>query len=150
MAKAARFLKGNQMLAFPKITAQSIDKRERSRIEADCERLFSQIVRARDGYHCQWCTSKTGNVGAHHIVPRSLCNLRGHYDTKNGMALCDHCHIVRVQMDPEAYFDFRDRWLSARGLSYENLRIEFSQRNKTSLGDLVTIRTILKQRLAAL
>jgi hypothetical protein len=63
-------------------------KREMDRLEY---RLWRESVFMRDGFMCQSCHEKGGNLHADHIKPwRSFPELR--YELSNGRTLCVGCH----------------------------------------------------------
>ena len=112
-----------------RITAQSI----RSTWIQLCLCLWGLIIVKRDKV-CQWCYgSKCGNarLGGHHIVSRSLTlgDKLAWFDESNGMALGWFCHN-NIKHQPDEYIRFRDKWLAAKELNYESLRLTYSTINK--------------------
>lgn len=67
---------------------------------------WRKYVFERDNYACQLCGKESeGDIQAHHIVPMknnlSLC-----LDKKNGITLCESCHIHRVNNHEYEYKDY--------------------------------------------
>jgi hypothetical protein len=110
-----------QALAFPKSCSSSKNNKQ---IKNECTRVWREIVFKRDNYQCQWCNSRF-DLTAHHIVPRSVSNILGYYDPKNGMTLCFNCHLTRMVYKPKEYLIFRNSWLRARSISHLDLLFEF-------------------------
>lgn len=61
-------------------------------VKASCDRAWSQLVRARAGYHCERCgaTPEESQLHAHHVDGRNNHRLR--FDPRNGVCLCARCH----------------------------------------------------------
>jgi len=86
--------------------------------------MWSESVRQRDGYACQWCLQDgRRNVSlkhhAHHIVPRSVSGTTGAFDVDNGITLCYPCHLFRLKSYIDEYIEFRNKWLA------ENIYIDY-------------------------
>jgi 5-methylcytosine-specific restriction endonuclease McrA len=64
--------------------------------------LFSKACFKIYGDKCEVC-GKQGH-GVHHFFPRSISAFL-RFNTKNGIILCYHCHIIRIhsQGDPRVY-----------------------------------------------
>lgn len=54
------------------------------------DKLFSQWVRARSGWHCECCNSADGQLDCAHIVGRR--NRQTRWDDQNAICLCRNCH----------------------------------------------------------
>lgn len=87
---------------------------------------WSEYVRKRDKYICQWCGRHEEPANAHHIVAKSICQNAGRFEVENGMTLCVHCHMNLVPTMHDEYVVFRDKWLAARGLNYFDLRAKYN------------------------
>jgi len=111
------------------------------------KKLWSSIIRNRDGYKCQWCGKVSNKNHAHHIVAKSLSNPLGFYDLRNGMTLCYRCHIFRLKSETDEYIELRDVWLKKRKLNYGELRQEFGKKVKLFLDDYLVIFHKLKKVL---
>ena len=88
------------------------------------DKLWSELVRARDGDKCAICGAEK-NVQAHHLVDRVIKILR--HRLENGISLCPGCHkfnrrlsahrgvvpfVVRLQLQEPLKFDWvMDHWL---------------------------------------
>jgi len=101
--------------------------------------IWSRLVRHRDGYVCQWCSKVHKNNHAHHIVAKSMCGVIGLFDLRNGMTLCYRCHMFRLKSEVDEYIVVRDRFLKKHGLTYDQLREEFSKITKWILDDYLVI-----------
>lgn len=66
-------------------------RKARRRIELECDKLWSQIVKARAEYSCEKCKRK-GYLNAHHVITRSVKVLR--WEVDNGVCLCPGCHTL--------------------------------------------------------
>jgi len=119
-----------------KITKKSVQKL--------LKKLWSNVVRTRDGFACQWCGKVSNRNHAHHIVAKSLCNKIGFYDPRNGMTLCFRCHIVRLKSEVDEYIAFRDKWLARRSMNYVDLRKEYMQKSNMILDDYLAMLHNLK------
>ena len=72
---------------------------------------WSKCVRTRDGYRCQHCGSKR-RPEAHHIIPRSVSNHIGMFDTNNGITLCkEPCHNHWVKVHRASFNEWVDEYL---------------------------------------
>ena len=87
--------------------------------------LWSEYVRKRDKFTCQWCGKHEEPANAHHIVAKSICQNAGRFEVENGMTLCVNCHMNKVPTMHDEYVSFRDKWLSGRGLNYFDLRCKY-------------------------
>lgn len=54
---------------------------------------FRDEVFARDGYMCVWCSTPSGNLNAHHLLPWAS-NPDKRFDVLNMVTLCRECHIT--------------------------------------------------------
>lgn len=65
-------------------------KRKQSQIDKrECDRLFSLIVRKRDG-RCVWCGTTTKPLDCSHLYSRRYISIR--CDELNAVAKCKSCH----------------------------------------------------------
>ena len=78
-------------------------KRKKETIAKINRRLFkkwSEAVRARDNFTCQYCgikrgdllNNKTAKIDAHHILPRAIKDNPLKFDIQNGISLCPKHH----------------------------------------------------------
>lgn len=80
-------------------------KTKRSSERAYADRLWSQLIKQRDGM-CRRCGSQSNALEAAHIIPRRSLSVR--YDPMNGLALCAAtCHRAfdGWQFDREAFIE---------------------------------------------
>ena len=84
-------------------------KPKRSTLKAKCDRLWSQIIRARG--HCELSGKDgiacAGNLQAAHLIGRRFHNTR--WDLANGWALCQAHHVYYTHR-PEAWFLLLEDW----------------------------------------
>lgn len=64
------------------------------RLKKQCDILWSQCVRTRDG-RCALC-GKQDSLNAHHWVHSKAQGNRHRWDVRNGISLCYTCHIYKV------------------------------------------------------
>ena len=77
-----------------------VKKPNRKKLILEADKLWSSIIRARDG-KCIYCGSKI-HLNAHHIFSKARHgNLR--WNTDNGITLCAKCHIYGVHVNPAPY-----------------------------------------------
>lgn len=75
-------------------------KQSRKRLIAIADKLWADLIKARDG-KCIYCGSSI-NLNAHHIFTKSRHgNLR--WNTDNGVTLCAKCHTFGVHINPAPY-----------------------------------------------
>jgi len=118
----------------------------RTSIKKKLHKVWSLLVRHRDGYRCQWCGKVHKNNHAHHIVARSICSIPGHFDVRNGMTLCYRCHMFRLKSEVDEYIVVRDKFLKKHKINYDDLRYEFSKHPKWILDDyLVKLNELTKK-----
>ena len=122
-------------------------KQERKQLEKECLRIWSEIVRKRDGC-CQHCGRKERGQ-AHHIISRTrlqrMKNQTGKYDTRNGVRLCQPCHFYWLKDYCDEYSDWLDKWLATKGMWIGGLLALYSVPGKV---DLRVTLIALKQELA--
>lgn len=63
--------------------------RKSKAIQAEADRLFSLVIRARDG-KCRRCLRSDVALQCHHLIPRVYRKVR--YEPDNAAALCYGCH----------------------------------------------------------
>lgn len=59
--------------------------------EKELDKLWSLVVRTRDGFRCQYCNVKSTRIQPHHIFARWHKSTR--WESKNGICLCNPHHI---------------------------------------------------------
>ena len=143
-----RFSKRKQLGARARNKLGESPQKQRAKTVKRCLELWSLLVRWRDEYTCQWCGSKN-RVQAHHIVARSLCSVFAYFRVDNGVSLCQKCHLHRLKADPDAYIEFRDRWLAKRRLQYQTMRREYSI-GKLTDAELIVLEMDLKRKVDAI
>jgi hypothetical protein len=74
-------------LGYPKPRKR---KSERQCLKAECDKLWSKVILARDKHKCQYCGREGNNP--HHIYTRSRLNTR--FDLDNGICLCALHHTL--------------------------------------------------------
>lgn len=101
-------------------------KKSKRLLKRKCLKFWSLRVRQAEGYRCQWCGKKSIRNHAHHFVPRSICNLYGLFDLRNGVTLCYRDHLYKIRDYPDEYIKFRESYLMEKyNITYEQLRAEF-------------------------
>jgi 5-methylcytosine-specific restriction endonuclease McrA len=72
--------------------------------EKKLDRLWSEAIKARDGYRCRRC-GRTTNLQSAHIHSRSRKSTR--HDLDNGLTLCGgRCHLFFAHKDPLQFAEF--------------------------------------------
>lgn len=64
---------------------------------------WSNDVRKRDNYTCQYCGTTEGRLESHHIFPKSRFPSLA-FDINNGRTLCQSCHIEEHKLYATDYF----------------------------------------------
>ena len=72
---------------------------KRKRLIAECDTLWSLLIRTRDKHKCRVCGSPGGHP--HHIMGRRYLSLR--HDPRNGITLCRDCHRDKAHGDPDNF-----------------------------------------------
>jgi hypothetical protein len=80
------------------------NKPTKSKLKAQCDDLWSKVIRQRDG-KCAFVHCINDSAQAHHIFGRK--NLSTRWDTRNGITLCYYHHKIIAHGEPE----FFRRWL---------------------------------------
>lgn len=101
-------------------------KRTKTSVKTSCDRLWSQVIKARAGQKCERCGGSPDN--AHHAYGRKNHRLR--FEVRNGVSFCWGCHrwahneplgfaewFHQHRMEDEAYL----RGENAKGLLKRNL-----------------------------
>jgi hypothetical protein len=134
---------GRDRCVDPKIPTP---REERRKLIQECDKLWSQIIRARDN-SCQWCSSKKDGQ-AHHIISKPrlqrLGNQPGRHDPDNGVRLCKACHLYRLKDYPDEYDKWVRSWLGQKGMSIERLLQKYGTRAKS---DYRLVKIWLQQEL---
>lgn len=68
-----------------------MSRRTQKSVRASCDRLWSQLVRARAGHVCERCDRFSDRLEAHHAYGRANYRLR--FEPRNGVSLCFKCHV---------------------------------------------------------
>lgn len=101
-----------------------------------CDTLWSEVVKKRASYLCEYCGSNK-KLQSHHIIPRTCYSLR--YDLKNAACLCYRCHFYVAHKDIILFMDWV---IQNRDIEYLNSR-RFIQ-TKT---DYQKVKTYLEKEL---
>lgn len=68
------------------------------------------------------------SLHAHHIVPRGVCSNAGSFELINGVALCYHCHMMKIPHDPDGYIEWRNKYLMEKyTMTYQDLKLAFKE-----------------------
>lgn len=91
-------------------------------VKANCDRIWSKLIRARAGNQCERCGATpeaARGFHAHHVYGRTNHRLR--WEPRNGMAVCATCHRWAEEYPLEFADWFRDhRYEDADFLAVEN------------------------------
>ena len=87
-------------------------KSDRSKRIQLLDTLFSEAVRIRDHYTCQYCGNATKSAQTHHIFTRQ--NFSTRYDMVNGVTLCFYCHRYRAHGGSEFTYWAERTWLGMK------------------------------------
>lgn len=87
-------------------------KSERAKRIQLLDTLFSEAVRIRDNYVCQYCGNTTKSAQTHHIFTRQ--NFSTRYDMGNGVTLCFYCHRYRAHGGSEFTYWAERTWLGMK------------------------------------
>lgn len=75
-----------------------------SKLRKECDKLWSEAVRARDGNKCVLCGS-TSHCQAHHWCHTKAQGNATRWDINNGITLCYTCHLYKVHSGAAYYMD---------------------------------------------
>lgn len=118
-------------------------KPDRASLIRDCDKLWSELVRERDGGRCRFPGCGYSPAYPHHVFSRR--SLATRWEVRNGFTLCFGHHRRGHAQDPE---ELRDVIISQIGQE-EFDRIKFASRAITKLGvaDLWSIKEGLTRAL---
>jgi 5-methylcytosine-specific restriction endonuclease McrA len=94
---------------------------DKKRLIQDCDTLFSQFIRLRDGKCCV-CGKADRPLFCHHIFTRRIYALR--WFDKNGVAICWACHRHVAHEHPEKFRDIimnkigEEQYLELKRMAY--------------------------------
>ena len=90
----------------PKIVKpKTVPKAKRlSKLRKECDKLWSEAVRARDGNKCVLCGSAS-HCQAHHWCHTKAQGNATRWDISNGITLCYTCHLYKVHSGAAYYMD---------------------------------------------
>lgn len=97
--------KGKNGRSKGKYVSKKTEKKKspnKKRLIQECDTLFSQFIRLRDG-ECCVCKRSDRPLFTHHIFTRRIYALRWHPD--NGRAICWACHRHVAHEHPEKFRD---------------------------------------------
>lgn len=86
--------------SLPKISKIKTPKFYVRKAMHELDTIWSYNVKVRDGFKCQLCGKKEG-LNSHHIISRIHLSIR--WDVRNGITLCEHCHLMKVHRDTVKY-----------------------------------------------
>lgn len=66
--------------------------KRRKGIDGKLDKVWSDLVKARAGYRCEYCHVKGKQIHSHHIYSRANRSVR--WDLTNGIALCASHHVL--------------------------------------------------------
>ena len=87
-------------------------KKKKDNLDKTMLDLWSEIVKIRAGYKCEYCGS-TKSLNSHHIFSRSNRSVR--WDVKNGICLCALHHTLGNMSAHKAPLEFGDWIREQRG-----------------------------------
>lgn len=118
------------------------NKPNKSKVTKECDKLWSLIVRQRDG-KCLYPGCDKPNLNAHHIFSRRNHSVR--WDVMNGVAVCTGHHLFWAHT---CYEEFRDAVIEKMGKrEFENLKERSGLVQKWTIAELMTIRDQLKRKV---
>ena len=109
----------------------------------ECDRLWSALIRARDGGRCQNPRCFRPGNQPHHIFTRRHLSTR--HDPENGILLCFYCHMEIAHREPEVFRQLILQILGER--KFELLRLRAWSSCKF---DYEMTKLILKELLATI
>jgi len=115
-------------------------KTERRKLRDQLDKLWSEIVKQRAGYRCEFRVpgvrcKKTTYLNAHHIFSRS--NLSVRWDLDNGVCLCSGHHTLNNNSAHKAPVEFIEWIKEMWGLEwYEDLRKKANTVKKWTIPEL--------------
>lgn len=112
-----------------------------AKVKKQLDKLWSELVRYRDGHHCRVNGCLHDSCHAHHIFSRRHTSTR--FDVSNGISLCFAHHKYWAHVDYEEFREWVIREIGKK--EYERL-YELSKIDvHWKLNDLMTIRDQLKR-----
>ena len=120
-------------------------KTEKEDLDKDCLDLWSEIVKLKAGYKCQFPNCrKTTYLNSHHIFTRGIKATR--YDPDNGLCLCSGHHTLNNDSAHKSIY-FKDTMIKA-GVLTEEFLTKLHLRTQGKLGtDLKIIKYwLIKER----
>lgn len=75
-----------------------------SKLRKECDKLWSEAVRTRDGNKCVLCGSNS-HCQAHHWCHTKAQGNATRWDINNGITLCYTCHLYKVHSGAAYYMD---------------------------------------------
>lgn len=112
-------------------------KKDRNRLKAKLDRLWSEAVKKRAGGMCERCGAK--GVNAHHIIGRAR-SLRLRHDLANGILLCFNHHYLGAHQNSVEF----SQWLvKKRGQGWWDALC--ARQNDKSKVDLKLVEIYLEQ-----
>jgi len=99
-------------------------KRKRNPVLKLLDDLWSELVKWRADYQCEYCGKNT-SLHSHHIFSRSNHHLR--WDLENGACLCALHHTMGLHSAHKAPLEFAEFFKEKRGLKWYRTLIEKSR-----------------------
>jgi hypothetical protein len=116
-------------------------KPKRSKIIKDCDKLWSKVVRQRDGNECVIEGCHADSCHAHHVFSRKNISVR--FDISNGISLCFKHHFHWAHTNYEEFRDFIIGWMGKK--EFELLKAKSNLVQKWSVEELLTIKDQLSR-----
>ena len=112
-----------------------------ARLRRECDRLFQEWIRGVFRGRCAKCGVPFG--AAHHIMGKRFYHLR--YELRNGVYLCNLCHVHYAHAKPEAFLNWLKHELPLHYKFYEDHRGDSEGTKLTSW--YLDQREVLKDKL---
>jgi hypothetical protein len=116
-------------------------KPKRSKIIKDCDKLWSKVVRQRDGNECVIEGCHADSCHAHHIFSRKNISVR--FDISNGISLCFKHHFYFAHTEYEKFRDFVIEWMGT--IEFAKLKEKANLIQSWKTDELMEIRSQLKR-----
>ena len=94
-------------------------KSKRKQLESKLDKLWSDKVKERANFKCEYCGTKDKRLNSHHIFSRSNKSVR--WDLDNGLCLCVSHHSLGNFSAHKNPFEFSDWIREYKGKDWYNL-----------------------------
>ena len=124
-------------------------KTKRRKLRDQLDKLWSEIVKQRAGYVCEYKTcNKVDYLNSHHIFGRS--NLSVRWDLNNGACLCPGHHTFNNYSAHKAPIWFIEWITKKRGIEwYESLKVKANTVKKWSIPELEALVEEFKEEITS-